>query len=289
MLIDKIARVPISEILIFAGILTVIRLALFPYLKKTPIHKREGIFKIAKFFNDFADALVYAAVVVFLLIRPFAIQTFHIPSESMVDTLHVKDFIVANKFVYRTRDPKAGEIVVFKPPARATHPDTAGSDFIKRTIGTPGQVIEFIDGELYRDGKKVEEPYYTLTKQSGPNAYRESLEGIAFTQMKERLWDWKLVKYDGKLIPLHYDRATMTANVAPLVVPEYQLEPGQEDVMEQLILSEPQPIPDGYYLMFGDNRNGSDDGRRWGLVPRESIIGKAEFIWFPLARIRKLH
>ena len=46
----------------------------------------------------------------------------------------------------------------------------------------------------------------------------------------------------------------------------------------------PQPIPAGFYLMMGDNRNGSLDGRAWGLVPRDSIIGRSEVIWFPMGR-----
>jgi signal peptidase I len=45
-------------------------------------------------------------------------------------------------------------------------------------------------------------------------------------------------------------------------------------------------VPKGYYLMMGDNRNGSFDSRGWGLVPRESIIGRSEVIWLPFSRWR---
>lgn len=47
-------------------------------------------------------------------------------------------------------------------------------------------------------------------------------------------------------------------------------------------------VPDGYYFMMGDNRNQSRDGRVWGYVPREAIVGRAILIFWPPARIRGL-
>ncbi|NJR65332.1 MAG: signal peptidase I [Leptolyngbyaceae cyanobacterium CRU_2_3] len=47
----------------------------------------------------------------------------------------------------------------------------------------------------------------------------------------------------------------------------------------------PQIVPPDSYLMMGDNRNNSCDSRRWGFVPRNEIIGRAAFRFWPIDRI----
>jgi signal peptidase I len=47
----------------------------------------------------------------------------------------------------------------------------------------------------------------------------------------------------------------------------------------------PTTVPEGKLFVLGDNRNHSNDSHAWGVLDRELIIGKAEFVFWPLARV----
>ena len=303
-LFDQLARTPLSRVLIFVAICTAIRVAIFPFLSKTLPHLRHGLFAQAKFLNEILDAIIYAGVVVFMLIRPFAVQTFLIPSESMVHTLEINDFIIANKAVYRYTAPQRGDIIVFRPPPEALDKGQGDVDFIKRLIGKPGDVVQVEGGVLNRNGKVCDEPYINMPPMDN---------------------DWKLVHYEGpyqpwkdKYIPVTLNRDDGTANWGPSCavarqyaigfdpnypgvmdhsIPPTNFETGstawkpresltaeEEARMQYLLKAPPAAIPVGYYLMMGDNRNRSYDSRGWGLVPSENIVGRSELIWWPPSR-----
>ncbi|MCW5937440.1 MAG: signal peptidase I [Fimbriimonadaceae bacterium] len=278
--VDRLARTPMSTVLVAAVVATVIRLAVYPYLTKTPIHLRQEGYRVVKFVNDAADAFVYAALIVFLLIRPFVLQTFQIPSGSMIDTLLINDFIVANKWVYRVSEPQRKDIIVFKPPRRALYPGQSDSDFIKRLIGLPGETIEWKGRKLYIDGKLTEEPYVDFTDPASQFTTPLSKE----RESEADVGDFKLIEVDGQVMPLMYDADAGLANAGGYLTVAKEYMATSVDQMKEWIATPAAKIPQGYYLFMGDNRNGSFDGRGWGLVPREDIIGKSEFIWMPVRR-----
>jgi signal peptidase I len=122
--------------------------------------------------------LVIIALVVAILVKTFLVQAFYIPSVSMVPTLKQGDRILVCRICTRLSGVHRGDVIVFSAPhplpdeSRSTvgalmhwlgeavgvaHPENP--DYVKRVIGLPGDTIELTDGKLYRNGKRVPEPY----------------------------------------------------------------------------------------------------------------------------------
>ena len=109
--------------------------------------------------------IVVTAVILALIVRALIIQSYHIPSESMEDTLLKGDFFFANKFIFgakvpfidlrlpKLRDPKPGDIVIFK------FPGDEKTDYIKRCIAVEGQTVELKGKRLFIDGVEKPESY----------------------------------------------------------------------------------------------------------------------------------
>jgi signal peptidase I len=114
--------------------------------------------------REYAEA-IFIAVLLALLIRQFAIQAFTIPSGSMMDTLLIGDYILVNKFLYGAeipfidkhlpgiRDPKRGDIIVFK------YPNDESRDFIKRIIAVGGDTVQVRDNRVWINGVLQDEPF----------------------------------------------------------------------------------------------------------------------------------
>ena len=115
---------------------------------------------------EFDDSLLIALLIVFCVVRPFVLQAFYIPSGSMLPTLEQGDRILVLKFWYRATPPRPGDIVVFRAPKAALYgnpllnPDVnEQKDFIKRLQGTPGDHLRVKDAALWRNGRRINEPY----------------------------------------------------------------------------------------------------------------------------------
>ncbi|HEY9608181.1 signal peptidase I [Allocoleopsis sp.] len=116
----------------------------------------------AKFWRQLRENLQILAIALALavLIRAFVAEPRYIPSESMLPTLEVGDRLVVEKISYHFRSPAIGEIVVFDPPQQLQlqgYPKDQA--FIKRVMGTPGQMIQVKDGQVYRNNVPLKEDY----------------------------------------------------------------------------------------------------------------------------------
>ena len=116
--------------------------------------------KVREYAEAFAVALVIA-----LVVRTLLLQAFKIPSGSMENTLLVGDHIFVNKFIYGYHVPfTKGRILAFTTPKRGdiivfVFPEDPSKDFIKRVIGTPGDVVEVRKKTVYINGAPLAEEY----------------------------------------------------------------------------------------------------------------------------------
>ena len=105
-----------------------------------------------------------AVLVTGLFIITFVLQAFEIPSSSMEDTLLIGDHLFVNREQFAPptkwmgpllpyRQIQRGDIIVFLSPAEA------GLHLVKRVVGVPGDRIHLRDGNVYRNGEKLAEPY----------------------------------------------------------------------------------------------------------------------------------
>lgn len=95
------------------------------------------------------------AVVIAFAIRTLLFEPVRVDGESMCDTLQDGEIMIVTKPEYLIGDPQFGDVVICHYPGRGN------TNFVKRVIGTPGDVIEIRDDVLYRNGEPVDEPYLT--------------------------------------------------------------------------------------------------------------------------------
>ena len=103
---------------------------------------------VGSWFRDLFIALFIAAVIILFFYQPVKVE-----GTSMMPRLTDQERIFINKFVYKVEAIRRGDVVVFWFPR-----DTSKS-YIKRVIGLPGDRVELIEGYVYVNGGKLEEPY----------------------------------------------------------------------------------------------------------------------------------
>ena len=202
---------------------------------------------------------ITGALIIALIIRSLIFQPFYIPSSSMEPTLLIGDRIFVSKYTYGYskhsfpfspsisnqrflyKKPNRGDLVVFKTPADNR------TDYIKRLIGLPGDKIQFINGLIFINDKKLyrEKIDKNYSIRCGDysfevNAYLETLSnGVEYVAV--------------------YNKTGTMMNTKKFVVPK------------------------NHFFLLGDNRDCSKDSRYLesvGYVNFINLVGKAQIIFF---------
>jgi signal peptidase I len=227
---------------------------------------------------DYARSMVPVVVVV-LVLRSFFFEPFRIPSDSMMPTLHSGDFILVNKYVYGVRlpvvnrkiidlgGPRRGDVVVFR------YPRDPSMNYIKRVVGLPGDRVRVQDDRIYVNGEPL--PERDLGRYTDGCYVNMRLTEVRIGEhVHQALSCLQAAPLPGPLMPScnRRIRNNYTCNDGTAS----QLPPGAPDWGDFAEVV----VPDGKYLMIGDNRDNSDDGRYWGFVPEENLVGGARRVWF---------
>jgi signal peptidase I len=205
-----------------------------------------------------ALASICTVLVVGLFVMAFIFQNFEIPSASMVKTLLIGDHVVVDrvtlapatkwaKFIHY-RPVQRGDIIVFLKP----NPETPDLILVKRTIGLPGDRIHLEHGIVYLNGVAQNEPYAAMPSDDGDlndayKPYRDDfpadVPGISMEASANNAAYWAID------LPNHIQNGELV-------------------------------VPPGTVFAMGDNRLESLDGRFWGFVPQENIMGRPMFVYW---------
>ena len=201
---------------------------------------------------------IAGTLAIFLLFRAFLLEAYRIPSESMVPSLLVGDWLFVNKLRYGPHvpftsinlpgyaEPKRGDVAVFESPYQADEA-AVGADptptLVKRIVGAPGDTLYMRAGLLYRNGVAQRQGYAAAANEKQPDS-------------GSPLFEWQK--------PYGLPRSRFGAAPA---------EPTHDNWG-------PIVVPSAHFFMMGDNRYNSKDSRYWGLVPRANIRGRPLFVYY---------
>ena len=202
--------------------------------------------------------LIYALIIA-LIIRSFLFQPFYIPSSSMEPGLQIGDRLFVSKYSYGysrhsfpfspnftskrifKKKPQAGDVIVFKTPADNR------TDYIKRLIAVSGDSVQFINGSLYINNKKVSRKLINLSKSI--NCGDDVFDVVAYEETLEN---------GNKYVAVYRKNGTLQ----------------NSDLFR---------VPEDHYFFMGDNRDCSKDSRflsSVGYVNLNNFVGKAKVIFF---------
>jgi signal peptidase I len=226
---------------------------------------------------DYARSMVPVVLAV-LVLRSFLFEPFRIPSDSMMPTLQDGDFILVNKYMYGLRlpvvnrkildigEPKRGDVVVFRYP-----PDPA-INYIKRLIGLPGDRVRIETDRVYVNGKMM--PSVEKSRYSDGCYENMVLSEEQVGEHVHRTLSCPTPFGIGSAPLPGCNRRIDRGYICPSDVQVGQGQGADSNDFDEVT------VPAGHYLMIGDNRDNSSDGRVWGFVPEENLVGSARRIWF---------
>lgn len=271
-----------------------------------------------------------AAVLIAGIIRTTLFELVKVEGESMMDTLTDKEIMFVTKTEYSSfwlSSPFSGKqdnegltkVTLFGNPSRfdvviCRYPNRGTTNFVKRVVGLPGDTVAVVDGYLYVNGERYEEPYIN-------NEYRMYASTVQRLSWEDNAVKLEMLDDDGQVTrsyryPVDENGFSLPESYSLLIqrsdgASEFLTTSGgilrnedgaltvngeafpydaDKDTLKIGVLmnTAETTVPDGYYFVMGDHRNNSNDSRAVGAIPRSYIMGHVQQVIWPLGNWRAI-
>jgi len=220
-----------------------------------------------------AFASVCVMLSVYLFVIGFIFQNFGIPSPSMVNALLVGDHLLVDRVtlapatkwapIVHYRPVQRGDIIVFMKP----HTEVPDMILVKRAIGLPGDRIHLRKGVVYLNGVAQTEPYAIQPSEDSLLAYRDDFPS-----------DLVGLRRSGSDDLAGRGECRDEACRESVTIDNRMID--WADELPKHIQGDDLVVPPGMVFAMGDNRANSLDGRFWGFVPQQNILGRPLFVYW---------
>ncbi len=245
---------------------------------------------------EWTEVLIVAGALA-VLIMTFVTVRMHVPTGSMIPTIDPKDSFFVDRITYYFRDPKPGDIVVFRHTERVTVrsveegsiADAAGvesddwllylnSEPIYSTEGADAYLATLLEGVELRLTVVGGRQYDLGIKAAG----QDSLEDLGIAARERRMrYVKRLIAVGGQTVQIVGD--DLYVDGEKLDDPRFDRNYYSNDPRFRYGV-EPTLVPEGHYFVLGDNSQNSFDSRFWGFVDEKDFIGEPYLRVWPLNR-----
>lgn len=202
-----------------------------------------------------------AVYLVFVVEQAFVIEPLRVVGGAMVPTVLHGDYVGVAKSAYAVRIPFTGRAILeTEVPERGDvvllrFPQMPLRRSVQRVIGIPGDTIEYRNKRLSLNGQALD------TQQAGKYAYVSDDSSTTTFEKHQEI-------ANGRPHSILID--TQAPVLRPNDVQAFRFK-------EACVYAEDGfqcRVPAGHYFTLQDNRDHAEDGRYWGFVPEENLIGK---------------